>query len=72
MDIFAQAIDGFRENRLAAIAGAASRYLRNYVTNRLRAVRDLAANLVRRCGLDELDELEGLGLAVGVAAVDLA
>ena len=31
----------------------------------------LAANLVRRCWLDELDELEGLGLVVGVA-VDLA
>ena len=36
------------------------------------AERDLAANLVRRCGFDELDELEGLGLAVAVAAVDLA
>jgi hypothetical protein len=31
----------------------------------------LAANFVRRCGLNELDELEGLGLAGGVA-VDLA
>jgi hypothetical protein len=31
----------------------------------------LVADLVRRCRLDELDELEGLGLVVGVA-VDLA
>jgi hypothetical protein len=35
MDIFAQALDGFKENRLAVIAGAASRYLRNYVTKTL-------------------------------------
>jgi hypothetical protein len=44
------------------------RAVRNYARKKTR--RGLVANLVRRCGLNELDELEGLGLAV--LAVDLA
>ena len=46
------------------------RAVRNYA--RKKTMREsLVADLVRRCGLDEFDELEGLGLAGGVA-VDLA
>ena len=43
--------------------------VRNYV--RKKARESLAANHVRRYRLHELDELEGLGLAGGIA-VDLA
>ena len=45
-----------------------ARWPRNYVHE--EDARDLATNLVRRCGLDELDELEGLWCTV--ATVHLA
>ena len=53
-------------DNLCLCIGAPAGHIRNYEP----ATRErLAANLVRRNWINELDELEGLGLAV--AAVDL-
>ena len=56
--------------RVPFAAHRSAHWSRNYVHEE-DARENLVANLVRRCGLNELDELEGLGLVVGVA-VDLA